>query len=529
MAETFSAQSRVSAVTIYPSEARITRTAEVTLPAGSHRLVIGGLPYEEAALESLQISHPGVTRVAMHIGEGFPVIAKGASEERAAAKARVEAVEDQIAALNLEAAQARLAADGAEAVLKFLDQMGRGKGAALPAPEQLAEMATTIAAQTAEARDTILKAEAQEAGFERQRAKLKRALKAAKAALAALSQETEEKVYLALDVVAAEEVTVPLKLSYAAQNVRWGPAYELDLNTDKTPFVTLRREVMVEQGTGEDWVDVALRVSTSTPDQRINAGQLYPQRRRLEDKVDYQQMEREEPLNYGSLAEPPIEPMVIVEESDRAFEVVRSEVGVSYSFADPVSIRSGAEVAYLSLPDVTLSAEVSALAVPSRDETAYRVAKVTNTSGEELLASSNSRFFVDGELIGRTHFPGLIAEAEADLGFGPIDGLRLSRDVLDQSEGGRGVISRSNQRNTVAEIEVENLTDRVWPLRVLDQVPYSEQEDLEITWSASPTPSEENVEKQRGILAWELEMQPGSTRLITLNTRLDWPEGKELQ
>lgn len=91
------------------------------------------------------------------------------------------------------------------------------------------------------------------------------------------------------------------------------------------------------------------------------------------------------------------------------------------------------------------------------------------------------------------------------------------------------MISRSNQRDTVAEIEVENLTGQVWPLRVLDLVPFSEQEDLEITWSAKPTPSEENVDKQRGILAWDLKMQPGETRVITLNTRLGWPEGKVLR
>ncbi len=529
MAETFTTQSRVTAVTIYPTEARLTRSAEVSLPAGRHRLVIGGLPYDDEALDTLQISHPGLVRVAMHIGEGFPVIAQEDSAERAEARARVEAVEDQIAALTREAAEARLAADGAEAVLAFLGQLGRGEGAGVPAPEQLREVLTTISEETAQARDTILRAEAQKVGYDRQMADLAADLKAAEAALAALSQQGDRQVSLALDVVATEEITVPLALSYASQSASWGPAYEIKLNTDKTPLVTLQREVMVQQDTGEDWVDVALRVSTSTPDQRIEAGPIYPERRRIEDPAPVAARDMEQRLYSSPMAEVVMEAPVIVEEPDSAISAVTSEAGVSYSFGEPVSIRTGAEIAYLSLPDVTLSAEVSALAVPRRDTTAFRIAKVTNTSGEELLASSNSRFFVDGELIGRAYFPGLIAEAEADLGFGPIDGLRLSRDVLDQSEGGRGVISRSNQRTTVAEIEVENLTDRVWPLRVLDQVPYSEQEDLEITWSASPTPSEENVKKQRGILAWELELQPGSTRLITLNTQLDWPEGKVLQ
>nr|WP_255734592.1 DUF4139 domain-containing protein [Epibacterium sp. MM17-32] len=428
--------------------------------------------------------------------------------------------------------EARLAAEGAEAAIAFLNALKRGEGAALPDPDQLRALVSTVREETAEARETILRAKAQGRGFQRQMKDLETDLARAQAELQALSQQDEEQMFLALDVEADEEVTVPLSLSYPNDAVSWGPSYEFNLETGVRPQVTLRRDVMIQQATGEDWVDVALRVSTSTPDQRINPHDLRPNRRWIEDEQQAKQrftadMALESEM--GNLAEPLIEAPSAAETRGASLGVVASEAGVSYSFDAPVSLRSGAELAYLNLPAVTLSAEVSARAVPRRDPTAFRIARVANTSGEELLASANSRFLVDGELIGSGYFEGLPPEAERDLGFGPIDGLRIKRDLLDQSEGGRGVISRSNQRDTVAEIEVENLTGQVWPVRVLDLVPFSEQEDLEITWSASPTPSEENVDKQRGILAWDLEMQPGSVRIITLNTRLDWPEGKVLR
>ncbi|WP_417714641.1 mucoidy inhibitor MuiA family protein [Pseudophaeobacter arcticus] len=528
LAETFSATSRVSAVTVYPSEALITRTAEVTLPAGRHRIVISGMPFVDE-IESLRVSHPGVRRIGLYLRESFPVLEDASTPEQEAAETRVADIEDQIDALRRTSEEARLAAEGAEAAIAFLNALNRGEGAALPDPDQLRALVSTVREETAEARETILRAKAQERGFQRQMTDLETDLARAQAELQALSQQDEEQMFLALDVEADEEVTVPLSLSYPNDAVSWGPSYEFNLETGVRPQVTLRRDVMIQQATGEDWVDVALRVSTSTPDQRINPHDLRPNRRWIEDAYEAKQRFTSESRVMSDVAELAVEAPTIVEEAGSSFGVVASEAGVSYSFDVPVSLRSGAELAYLNLPDVTFSAEVSARAAPRRDPTAFRIARIVNTSGEELLASANSRFLVDGELIGSGYFVGLTPEAERDLGFGPIDGLRIKRDLLDQSEGGRGVISRSNQRDTVAEIEVENLTGQVWPLRVLDLVPFSEQEDLEITWSAKPTPSEENVDKQRGILAWDLEMQPGETRVITLITRLGWPEGKVLR
>jgi Domain of unknown function (DUF4139) len=78
-------------------------------------------------------------------------------------------------------------------------------------------------------------------------------------------------------------------------------------------------------------------------------------------------------------------------------------------------------------------------------------------------------------------------------------------------------------------LKVENLTDETWPVRLLDQVPYSEQEDLEITYSATPAPTETDVDGQRGILAWEFDLPAGATKEITLDHVISWPEGKVLQ
>ena len=115
------------------------------------------------------------------------------------------------------------------------------------------------------------------------------------------------------------------------------------------------------------------------------------------------------------------------------------------------------------------------------------------------------------------------------MSFGPIEGLRLTRLVRDRNEGDRGILTKSNEQTETVEITVENLTGEVWPLRLIDRVPVSEQEDLEITWTAEPMPAERDIEGARGILAWTFDLPARETQTITVNTRMTWPEGKVLQ
>jgi hypothetical protein len=138
--------------------------------------------------------------------------------------------------------------------------------------------------------------------------------------------------------------------------------------------------------------------------------------------------------------------------------------------------------------------------------------------------------FVDDVFVGASRqFNGIPAGAEAELPFGPIEGLRLERIVLNQNEGDRGIISRSNEQTKSIQIEISNLTNDTWPIRLLDQVPYSEQEDLKISWEAEPDATDVNVDNQRGILGWDLVLNPGEIRMIRLDQTLSWPDGMLLR
>ncbi|MEI2685180.1 MAG: DUF4139 domain-containing protein [Cypionkella sp.] len=96
-------------------------------------------------------------------------------------------------------------------------------------------------------------------------------------------------------------------------------------------------------------------------------------------------------------------------------------------------------------------------------------------------------------------------------------------------QGDRGIISSSTQIAEEAVLQIENLSTESWPVKLMDQVPYSEQEDLEISFTADPMPVETDVDGQRGVLAWTFDLPAGAKKEVALNSLISWPSGKVLQ
>jgi len=78
-------------------------------------------------------------------------------------------------------------------------------------------------------------------------------------------------------------------------------------------------------------------------------------------------------------------------------------------------------------------------------------------------------------------------------------------------------------------VKIENLTGQDWDVLLRDAIPYSEQDDLEVELSASPSVARRDPDGQRGILEWDLEISAGETEEVTFDYTLTWPNGYVLQ
>ncbi|WP_407494362.1 mucoidy inhibitor MuiA family protein [Pseudooceanicola sp. MF1-13] len=527
-ADDISVSSDVTQATIFPQGASLTRVAQVDVPEGRHQIILTDMPMIDPA--TLQLSAPGLTLGAIRYRDDFvPPRTQEDQAQIAAAKAEVEVKEQALQAAQDAVAAIRAEAEAARSRIAFLDGIGQSDGLAQASPDQLRALVDLIGVEGLQARQAVQQAEIRMRPAQRAVKEAEEELSDAKAALAALETEDEDRAYLVIDVQAAAATTADLTLSYITNAASWEPTYDLRLFTGDTDSLSMDRGAYVRQSTGENWSDVQLTLSTVRPSGQQEPGEVWPWLRRI---FDPESMPQPVPMATRSLKARDGEADMMLAEpvmEEVAPSASFDGIAVTYDYPDAVSIANEADAVRLGLGSVEFEPEVFARAVPLSDSTAFVSAEITNNSGELILGTGDARFYLNGTFVGQRYLD-LIAEGdEAELSFGPIEGLRLERIVRDRQEGDRGVIARSNEQNETVDITLRNLTDRAWDVRLRDRVPYSEQEDLSVTYDATPAPIDTNVDGRRGVLEWRFTMDAGTEEVVTLSHKLRWPQGQQLR
>ncbi len=513
------------AVTAYARGALVTRTVTFDIPAGQHDLRIADMdPDLDAAMIDIDLSGAIVSTRSWDRDGNGPYRAPR-TPEWLAAKAALDQATEALAQRDDAIALAMARAQAAQDQIGFLNAITLPEDGATDV-ETLRAIGQLISSDGSAARAAIRAAEIEARGLRQGRDDLAFAMQTAAAALEEVTPPSTNPATLSLNVAAAQAGPATLTLRYPTNRVEWAPVYNLFLDGDDT--LRVERGAHVAQYSAEDWVDVELTLSTLSPFAGSEPGTLWPLLRRIEEERDEQEMAKtlmrsESPMADAGFAAPA---PVMLEEAVATADL--SGIGVSYTLPGKVTVRTGEDVVRVALDTIDFDAALSARAIPARNQTAFRLVEFENTSSEILLPGQ-AVLYVDGQLIGETGLQTLPPSAEADIFFGPIEGLRLKRVVLDRNEGDRGIISRSNEETEAVRLEIENITDRTWDVTLRDAVPYSEQEDLMINWEASPTPDVTAVDDQRGILEWRFEIAAGDSRSIALETRLRWPEGMVLR
>ncbi|MGC1505194.1 MAG: mucoidy inhibitor MuiA family protein [Sulfitobacter sp.] len=526
MADVFTVQSSPQLVTVFPYLATVRRETTLALPQGAHQIVLPDLPFTMDR-EYLRVSVTGATLGTTQFRkEAVLPQPKADSAEILAAKDQIEATEAALRDLDDQIEAASLAGRAAQARIAFLGDLGRNEG--LPADvTALQALGQMIGAESLQAEQDALIARQAVRDLELGRADLETALKDARAARAALIPPPEQQAQLTLNVMAPAAAEVMIALDYLVE-ATWAPTYDIHLDGKDAPQLSIKRGAIVSQHSGENWDGVALTLSTLVPSGQTQPSQVYARQLTLADKVPplakLSRQMADSVESYG--AGPVIEAPVIVEEmAAPSFD----GPGVTYTVPSPVNIASGVDETRVAFDTLAFPARRFARAVPQSDQTAFLMAEFTNSTQEPLLPTNEVALFVDNTLIGQMNLGLIPAGDDAELPFGPIEDLRLSYTVLDQTEGDRGIISRSNAKTDRTRMDIENIGKEAWQVEVQAAVPYTAQEDLQIDWSANPAPDHINIDDRRGILQWDLNVAAGATTSVTIKENLRWPEDKILR
>ncbi|MEL6980511.1 MAG: mucoidy inhibitor MuiA family protein [Pseudomonadota bacterium] len=555
--------STVAAALVYPSGARVTRAARFTAPVGRHELVVADLPsgLDEASLRvSGEAQGAGFEILGIAYRRVRPRVEPLSEPERQALLDRIEAQEWALRAASDAVAEARARLDYMQAFRKatvggpiFAAEPNEaqsergGPGGLFGATERWTEAWALIGAESDAARSALRAGQRAEAA-ERD------ALDALRDALDQVGPPPPARNVLTVSINAPEGVAEgALDIEYLAAGARWAPLYDLKLDTARDRGAGLKgaldlyRLAAVTQNTGEDWTKARLSLSTARPSGRVAAQAPQAQQvvlapdaspsrvQSMDGLLSPDEAEAEADLRsaFNRAAPAPAAPMeaqVVAERRAPAATTsalaAYSGAGVVYEIPDPVTIPGDGEPRQVLIGVESGEVDLAARAAPSRDETAYLYAMRQN--GPAPLLPGRASIFRDGVFHGQFDLAYVAPNSESAVPFGRLDDVTVSHVVRTQTTGeAGGLFSSSNRRRSRFALRAENTGETPRRVTLLDAAPYSETEEIEVTYQG-PAPSERNVEGARGVMAWTFELDPGEAREIAFGYDLSWPEGREI-
>ena len=258
--------STVDAVTVYPDGASVTRVVTVDLPSGDNTLVAKDFPLT---------LDPSSLRVEGEAGAKLTIGAIDTRQPRAAPPVNLPELDKRIEALRDEYTNLADAISAATARRKFAERFAQAspaglgeKGEARPLAEWRAAFAA-VAEEVAAADAAIRDAQRKQRDIDREIARLE-ADRAAK---------PPSKLEVRIELASTAATKATLRVTYAVRNARWVPLYDARLDSgakDRKPALELVRRAEITQGTGEDWSNVALAVSTVRTARGGSAPELNP-------------------------------------------------------------------------------------------------------------------------------------------------------------------------------------------------------------------------------------------------------------
>lgn len=504
----------IDAVTVYASSASITRSGEVAIPAGASTLILEDLPgWVNPSLLRLTISDSGVQFSNLQIQESYQE--EDGNSRANELRGQLQTLQDQRQVIDDRIATA-------QSELRLLDNLTGGDAGSRPAVtgDELATLITVMSENATQARERIRSANIELRGLDQQ-------IEEVQFQLNQVAGNRRSNSRVRINLQSDNAVSTNVTVTYPQGDVSWGWLYEARLDT-ASRRLSLFRQAAISQGTGADWRDVTMTLSTATPRSNPATPELQPQ------FVDNQPQVR--------LSEPgprEVEEVIVTGSAIRgtqgsaslgftAATMVDTRYQVDYVIPGRVSLAADRQPQVFPIDRTETQVELVSRAVPSRIPQAYLEARF-DYGGETPIQSARMQLYRDGALIGSAGVQQMLPGQSVRIPFGVDQRIEVARFDEQQESGSAGIFNRSDVRETRMRYEITSRHPQTVPVEVLDQIPVSRNEDIRVEIPRQATAADEtDVGGQAGLMLWQLELEPQETATIRHYYDLRYPQGSNI-
>ncbi|MBO2012411.1 DUF4139 domain-containing protein [Hymenobacter negativus] len=196
--------------------------------------------------------------------------------------------------------------------------------------------------------------------------------------------------------------------------------------------------------------------------------------------------------------------------------------GTRYEVPELVTLGIGGR-RDLSLPVVPLAGRPEYLAIPRLSENVFLQSKVAGWEGLQL--PDNASVYHEGVYVGETELNARAYNDSLEVALGHDDQLVVGRAKLEDFSGNVPLSDKRRVRLTY-ELNVRNRHPETVRLRLLDQIPISEEKEISVK---AGDVSGAELDARTGKLTWVLTLASGENKRVRFSFQVDYPKDKTVE
>ena len=328
--------------------------------------------------------------------------------------------------------------------------------------------------------------------------------------------------------LSAEAATnVELEVNYVVANAGWYPVYDLRAVNTKSPL-QLSYKANVFQSTGEEWKNVRLKLSSANPNQSGLKPELQAWYLDFYNPVVYSdrsyRMKKAEGAPAAAAqraAESDVLEMEAAKSAAEFVSTIQTSLNTEFDISLPYTVLSSSKPTMVDIRNHQMKAEYNYSVAPKLDLDAFLLAKATGWEEFSLLPGEANIFF-EGTFVGKTFIdPNNIKDTLA-ISLGRDKRVVVKREKLKDLTS-RKLIGTSQRESHTYEISVRNTKAEPVKITIEDQIPVSQNTQIEVTAS---NVGGAKYEAYNGKLTWNINLQPNESKKVSFTYEVKYPKDR---
>lgn len=336
-----------------------------------------------------------------------------------------------------------------------------------------------------------------------------------------------------------------ITISYVVPNAGWTPSYDLRVDELGGP-VKLQYKAHVYQNSGVAWDKIKLSLSTGNPNEGAEAPVLNPW---------YLQFYMPRPVSYENRAKSGayskeeggavniagarsdgtlyiVDGVQVYGERginpsqsaiDNYVQTDNSGINTVFDIDLPYTIPSDGQQHNVAIKSAELPATYRYYAVPKLDRDAFLQAQITGWEELDLLPAQTNIFY-EGTYVGQGYIDVRNVKDTMNLSLGRDKKIVVRRE-RDKELRSVKTIGTNVREAFVYKISVRNTRNKPVDIVVIDQVPISNDKDIEVS---DRDYKGGDYNETTGAVTWKLQLKPNETRELVLGYSVKYPKGKQV-